>query len=468
MLSKTKLEGLLDILPSSQILSSSPHIIPYRTDASNIIGAPDIVVLPEKKDEISRLLAWAYREKVYIVPRGSGTGVTGGSVPIYGGLVLCLTKMNRILDIDKKNMLAVVEPGVITGELKCSVEHEGLFYPPDPSSSNACTLGGNIAENAGGPKAVKYGVTRDYCLGLEVALCGGKILNTGAKSLKSVVGYDLTRLFVGSEGTLGVITKAFLKLIPKPETAATIKAYFRSLEDAVGAVTAIFQKGLIPSVLELLDYNSIKCVSAYLKIELPADLGAMLIIEFDGANENVRSELACLKELFSHKPHLDIEIAKNEEEREDILRFRRSISPAIYRMGRKKINEDICIPRGKLIECFISLDRIADKYDLIMANFGHAGDGNIHVNIMLPDEGNDCIWKSRERKKDSKLDKAVREIFEMALKLGGTISGEHGIGITKAPYMDLEISPTGIKYMKGIKEIFDPTGLLNPGKIFEK
>ncbi|MGA1841689.1 MAG: FAD-binding oxidoreductase [bacterium] len=456
MLTTHQIERLKSLLHKSTIISSPESLLAYSMDASNLRGNPDLVVVPEDRDEVIRIMKWACREKIPVIPRGAGTGVTGGAVPVFGGVVLSLTRMHRIIDIDRSNMMAEIEPGVITEDFKCEVEKQGLFYPPDPASLKACTIGGNIAENAGGPKAVKYGVTRDYCLGLEVVLSDGRVLNTGSKTLKSVVGYDLTRLMVGAEGTLGIITKAFLKLINKPEATLMMRIFFPTIQKAVSAIMAIFQLGITPSILELMDESSIRCVSAAMDLDFPADKKAMLLLEIDGETGAIRRQSDKIKDLLARQYNVEINEARSEQETEEFFHFRRSISPAIYRLGAKKLNEDICVPRSRLADCFIALQKIAKKYNLNMANFGHAGDGNIHVNILLPDQ----------EKEGKKAPDAVKEIFQMALGLGGSISGEHGIGLTKAPYLNMEIDKEGIKLMKDIKSIFDSSGLLNPGKIF--
>ena len=452
----SQVEALKGILPGSQIISSPDLLQVYSTDASNVPGKPDLAVVAKSSDEVVRIMAWAQKEKIPVVPRGSGTGVTGGAVPSQGGIVLSLAGMHRILDINTSNMCVELEPGVITGDLKQAVEKEGLFYPPDPASLKACTIGGNIAENAGGPKAIKYGVTRDYCLGLEVVLSDGRILQTGARTLKSVVGYDLTRLFVGSEGTLGIITKIFLKLIHKPEALVTMRAFFPSIDRAVAGIMSIFQSGITPSTLELMDKSSIQCVCEGLDLDFPRKQKAMLLLEVDGDSAMVRHQTSRIKDLLRKGCGLEVDEALTEKDREELYRFRRAISPAIYRLGARKINEDICVPRDRLAACFKGLEEIAERYHLNMANFGHAGDGNIHVNILLG-----------EGKREANMaQKAVREIFQMTIALGGSISGEHGIGLTKAPYIGMELDPESIRLMKGIKALFDPLGILNPGKIF--
>ncbi|MGA1796636.1 MAG: FAD-binding oxidoreductase [bacterium] len=453
MIVPSRIEGLKGLVSASSLLASPESLMVYRTDASNISGSPDLVVVPASRDEVIETMRWAHRERVPVVPRGAGTGVTGGAVPVQGGVVLALSRMHRILDIDRANMLAEVEPGVITGDLRDAVDREGLMYPPDPASLKSCTIGGNIAENAGGPKAVKYGVTRDYCLGLEAVLPGGGVLTTGARTLKSVVGYDLTRLLVGSEGTLGVITRVFLRLTRKPEAVRAMRLFLPSAQEAVSGVMAILRTGITPSTLEIMDKSSIQCVCAGLDMDLPSGSDAMLLMEVDGESGEVRRQVERIQALF---PGQGLDVASTDEEREELFHFRRSISPAIYRLGARKINEDICVPRDRLAECFQRLDRIASRYGLTMANFGHAGDGNIHVNILVRDE----------KGEGKTIQAAVREIFRMTLELGGSISGEHGIGVTKAPYLAMEINEQGMDVMRRIKALFDPRGILNPGKIF--
>lgn len=457
---------LREILPTAQIITSHDLLLAYSADASNIVGLPNLVTIPGNTEEVKEILKWANRNQIPVVPRGSGTGVTGGCVPHRGGVVISMARMDKIIEIDKKNMIAEVEPGVVTGDFQRAVEKEGLFYPPDPSSLNVCTIGGNIAENAGGPRAIKYGVTRDYCLSLEAVLPNADIVNTGSRALKSVVGYDLTRLLIGSEGTLAIFTKIILKLIPKPEKTITMRIYLSSIENATDVINTIFDAGLIPSMVELLDKASIKCASQYLKCNYPDKTAAMLILEIDGYESGVKLYLQRIKEILKRYPVLDLEIAGNDDERENILQFRRSISPAIYQVGSKKINEDICVPRSKLAECFKGLERIAQKYDLNMVNFGHGGDGNIHINIMIEDTTDNRGGPEIDMKNKKGYEASIREIFRMALMLGGSISGEHGIGLTKAPYLNMEIGPTSNTLMQQIKGVFDPDGLMNPGKIF--
>jgi len=450
--SKNKIEKILP----GRVSTDRDELFCYGYDASSTEGLPLAVVRPYTVEEVSRLAEFAYQNSSPIVPRGAGTGMTGGAVPLNDAVILSLEGMDRILDIDEKNMVAVVEPGVINGHLQEALEAKGLFYPPDPASMKFCTLGGNVAENAGGPRAIKYGVTKDYVLGLEVVLPDGEVIMTGGRTYKGVVGYDLTRLMVGSEGTLGVITKIFLKVLPVPEEVVTLLCTFSHLDDAARTVSRITASSIIPRTLEFMDRESIRAVENYKPFGLPVDAGALLLIEVDGTRTAVSREAEKIASLCrAHNGA--VSIAEDIFSRQRIWEARRSVSPALYHIKPTKINEDVVVPRGRIPEMLGELRTIAQKYDLVIANFGHAGDGNIHVNVMtdknIPDE--------YRRAKDS-----VREIFEATLRLDGTISGEHGVGLTKKQYIGMELSERSISLMRSIKDVFDPKGILNPGKMF--
>jgi len=450
--SKNKIEKILP----GRVSTDRDELFCYGYDASSTEGLPLAVVRPYTVEEVSRLAEFAYQNSSPIVPRGAGTGMTGGAVPLNDAVILSLEGMDRILDIDEKNMVAVVEPGVINGHLQEALEAKGLFYPPDPASMKFCTLGGNVAENAGGPRAIKYGVTKDYVLGLEVVLPDGEVIMTGGRTYKGVVGYDLTRLMVGSEGTLGVITKIFLKVLPVPEEVVTLLCTFSHLDDAARTVSRITASSIIPRTLEFMDRESIRAVENYKPFGLPVDAGALLLIEVDGMRTAVSREAEKIASLCrAHNGA--VSIAEDIFSRQRIWEARRSVSPALYHIKPTKINEDVVVPRGRIPEMLGELRTIAQKYDLVIANFGHAGDGNIHVNVMtdknIPDE--------YRRAKDS-----VREIFEATLRLDGTISGEHGVGLTKKQYIGMELSERSISLMRSIKDVFDPKGILNPGKMF--
>ena len=429
----------------------------YAYDATQIQAWPDGVVFPGTTEEIAAILRLANTHQFPVVPRGAGSGMSGGSVPIQGGVVVVLLRMNRIIKIDVNNLLAVAEPGVITRDLQQAVEAEGLFYPPDPSSSHFSTLGGNLAECAGGGRAVKYGVTRDYVLGLEVVLPSGEILRTGVRTAKGVVGYDLTRLMVGSEGTLGIITEMVLKLIPLPEARQTILAFFDQMALASRSVVEIFRAGILPSTLEFMDHSSISCVEEYLHLGLPTQAQALLLIEVDGDREAVARQGETIQQLCRQIGAKGVKQATTPREADELWQARRAISPALFRLRPHKINEDIVVPRDKIPEAIDRFEAIGRRFELLIVSFGHAGDGNIHVNIMFDGK------KPAEKKR---AQEAVVEIFQTVLDLGGTLSGEHGVGLTKAPFLSLELDPVSLNLMKKIKDLFDPNHILNPGKIF--
>jgi glycolate oxidase len=450
------LSALRDLF-GERLFTSQEQRICYSYDATGTMSLPDAVAFPVSAEEVRRTVLLANEHRFPVIPRGAGSGFSGGSVPVQGGLVLSLERMDRILSIDTENLVAVVEPGVVTETLKEEVRKRGLFYPPDPASLKFCTIGGNIAECAGGMCAVKYGVTRDYVMGLEAVLGTGELIRTGVYTVKGVVGYDLTRLLVGSEGTLGIVTKAVLKLIPFPETAATILAFFRSNHDGASAVAGIIRERITPCAMELMDRTAIDCVREEADLPVPDDAGCALLIEVDGPRESVSTEADRVEQACRQYGAIEVGRAGDAEGRERLWTLRRSISPALRKVNPVKINEDIVVPRSRLPEMMAFLADVASRRNLKIVNFGHAGDGNIHVNVMI--SGTD----EEERRR---ADEAVSEIFGKTVALGGTISGEHGIGIAKAPFLEMEVGPLGVSVMKRLKNCFDPNGILNPGKIF--
>jgi glycolate oxidase len=450
--SKKKIEHILP----GRVSTDKEELFCYGFDASSVDGQPLAVVSPVNTEEVSKAAEFAFANDVSIVPRGAGTGMTGGAVPMTDTVILSLEKLNRIIDIDKKNMVAVVEPGVINAHLQEKLGDMGLFYPPDPASMKFCTLGGNVAENAGGPRAIKYGVTRDYVLGLETVLPDGRVFMSGSKTYKGVVGYDLTRLLVGSEGTLGIITKIFLKVLPLPEETVTMLCTFSHLENAAQTVSKITSASIIPRTLEFMDHESIMAVESFKPYGLPSDAEALLLIEVDGPRAAVSEEAEQVASICNSQ-NGSVSIAEDVYSKQRIWEARRAISPALYHIKPTKLNEDIVVPRGRIPEMLKSLRDIAEKYDLTIANFGHAGDGNIHVNVMTDKNNHDEYQKALH---------SVREIFEATIKLEGTISGEHGVGLTKKQYVGMELSDISIELMKKIKGVFDPKGILNPGKMF--
>ncbi|MFH1626460.1 MAG: FAD-linked oxidase C-terminal domain-containing protein [Pseudomonadota bacterium] len=458
MIEKRVVDGIKRIVGKENVYSGLEERICYSYDATNQSYLPDLVVFPGNAHEVSGILKCANEEDFPVIPRGAGSGFTGGTLPVQGGLVLVMTKFNRILNIDTENLVAFVEPGVVTGNFQKEVEKLGLFYPPDPASLPFSTLGGNVAECAGGPRAIKYGVTKDYVIGLEVVLPTGEIVSTGGQTVKGVVGYDLTKLIVGSEGTLGVITKIIVRLLPLPPSKKTILAIYSKLEDAATTVTKITALKIIPAALEFMDHSAIACVEDFLRIGLPTEAEAVLLLEVDGDPDIVEKDAARIREICFRYGATGVEIAEDKESEENLWKARRALSPALLKVSPTKINEDITVPRNKIPDILGRINDIAKNLRLNIVNFGHAGDGNIHVNIMIDKKREEDLNRAHE---------AVKEIFQATLELGGTISGEHGVGITKAPYLKMELGDLGVEVMKRIKRAFDPNNILNPGKIFQ-
>lgn len=448
---------LEDIVGREHLSTADSDRLCYSYDATQRRHRPDAVIWPGNAEQISLILKLANSEAIPVYPRGAGSGFTGGSLPVAGGLALVLTRLNAILRIDEENLVAEVEPGVVTRQLQKAVEARGLFYPPDPASLKFSTLGGNVAECAGGPRCVKYGVTKDYVLGLEVVTPQGDIIRTGGETMKGVVGYDLTKLMVGSEGTLGVITRIILKLLPLPPAKKTMLVLFDSIDGAARAVAAIIGAKIIPTTLEFMDATTIDCVRRGTDLQLPETARALLIIEVDGEPVIIEEQAEKILQLVAPLGVVNTWVAANSEESEAIWQVRRSVSPSLRKVNPDKFNEDICVPRSRLPEMIRTIEAISEKLRIPIVNFGHAGDGNIHVNIMVD---------KAESGQEQKAEQAIEEIFAATLKLGGTMSGEHGVGVTKAPYIPMELDPAAVAYMKAIKRALDPNNILNPGKIF--
>jgi glycolate oxidase len=411
-------------------------------------------VLPGSTTEISAIARLCRQHRLPLVVRGAGTGYTGGAVPTSGGVVLSMERLNRILEIDEVNLVAVVQPHVITGDLQRAVERVGLFYPPDPASLETSSIGGNVAECAGGPRAFKYGTTKRYVLALEAVLAGGEIVRTGSKAVKNVVGYDLTQLLVGSEGTLGIITEVTLRLVPKPRARATVTAGFADVRGAVAGVTALIARRIVPAAIELIDDDSLRAVERHLGGAYPPTL---VIVECDGEPAAVEAEIARASEACVEAGAVSIVRAATDAERDALWAVRRQVSLALRATGLLKINHDVVVPRGRVPELFDAVGELKAASGLQIACFGHAGDGNIHVNVMI-ERGNPV--------QAARAAEVERALFERVVALEGSISGEHGIGFAKARYLDLELSPGVIALMKRVKAAFDPDGILNPGKIF--
>lgn len=452
------IDEITSLLPDGAASTSEEALLCYATDATRVEAMPDMVARPGDAACIQGIIKAASAHSVPVVPRGAGTGLSGGCVPVRGGVVVSTERMRGILDIDPVNLIAVVEPGVVTAKLHEAVEAIGLFYPPDPASFKACTIGGNIAENAGGLRGLKYGVTRDYVMALKVVLPTGGEITTGSKTIKSVTGYDMTRLMVGSEGTLGFITEATLKLIPKPETKAAFLASYATLEAASEAVVAIIRAGIIPSTLEIMDDITLKAVEQYQPTGCGLDsAGSLLLIEVDGSAPDVASQAQRLEDTLSKSGASGIRRAKSPAEQEQLWIARRSALTALARISPSVVLEDATVPRSEVPAMVRAIRDIARKYELIIGTFGHAGDGNLHPTIITDLR----VADNRER-----VHAAVAEIFRAALKLGGTLSGEHGIGLAKASFMEDEVGKDGLAAMRAVKDALDPKGIMNPGKIF--
>jgi glycolate oxidase len=415
------------------------------------------VVFPGSAAEISQILKLANRHRCPVTPRGAGTGRSGGAVPIAGGVVLVLTRLNRILEINRRDLVAVVEPGVILGKLKTAVKAQGLYYPPDPASADFCTIGGNVAECAGGAVAVQYGVTRDYVLGLQVVLPTGEVIEAGTRTMKGVVGYDLTRLFLGSEGTLGVITRIILKLVSKPAARQTLAAGFGTLAAAAAAVTQILTSGLAPTALEFMDQVTLGCVRELLPFAVPPGAAALLLMAVDGHPRDVAARAARMARFCREQGARPVIRAKTPTTAEQLWKARQVISPALLKVKPQKVSEDVAVPLGAIPALIAGLQKISRRRGLMIPCYGHAGDGNIHVNVLY-DRG---LPAERQA-----VGRTVKDIFALVRELNGTLSGEHGIGLTKAPYLGMELSAAAIALQRRLKQAFDPNNIMNPGKIF--
>lgn len=430
-----------------------------RDETEDFSFPPEVVVKPASAQQISEVLKLANAYSIPVTPRGGGTGLSGGSLAVFGGICLSMEKLNRIIEIDEKNYQAIVEPGVITQKFQEELESRGLFYPPDPASRGSCHLGGNLAECAGGPRAVKYGVTKDYVLGIEVVLPTGEIINTGGRVLKNVSGYNLTQLIIGSEGTLAVITKIIFRLIPLPKLRKVILVAFNSLEEAAETVASIFQKGITPSALEFMERSAVKAAEERLGKKFPnGEAGAQLLIEVDGNYEEaLNNDIAVIAEVVEQHHAIDVLLAEDRQKIDDVWALRRSMGEAVKSVSVYK-EEDTVVPRAQLPDLVRGVKQICAKYGITSICYGHAGDGNVHVNV-LKDKLDDEAWEKY-------LDTAIREIFQLTVSLGGTISGEHGIGYSQKSYLPIALSQVELQLMKDIKRTFDPHGILNPGKIF--
>jgi glycolate oxidase len=447
-------------LGKDRVLRTPEALEPYGRDESGRgVFPPEAAVLCDSRAEIELVLRLAAEHKIPVTPRGTGTGMTGGALPVRGGLVLSTERMKKIVDISDDDRIAIVEPGVINGDLQAAVEAESMFYAPDPASLAMCSMGGNVAENAGGPRAFKYGVTRDWTLGLVVTLMGGETLRLGRKTPKGVTGYDLTALFVGSEGTFGVTSEITVKLVGRPEAVGTLIAIMPDAMSAGRAVSAIIKKGYRPRALELMDRNTIDHIRPKAAFSFPAGAGALVLMELDGEPEGMEANILRCGGVCEDHGATDVIIARDDADRERLWAARRGCSRALREAHAFKLSEDIVVPPGAIAAMLEKVDGIAAKERLMTATFGHAGDGNLHVNVLTDEDHRDAAVAAR-------IQNALGGVFRAALDLGGTLSGEHGIGIAKARYMAWEQSAEVIDWQKRLKRLWDPQELLNPGKIF--
>ncbi len=460
MINNKHIEHFISIVGKENVKSDKAHLIAYCYDATKERFEPDAVVFPRDEQDVSKVLKYCNDNKIVIVPRGAGSGFTGGALPSEGGIILSLERhMNKLLEIDMQNLLGVVQPGLINMDFQKAVEEVGLFYPPDPASEHYSTLGGNVSENAGGMRAAKYGITKDYVVALRAVLPNGEIIRAGKKTIKDVAGYNTAGILIASEGTLAIITEITLKLIPKPKFKQTYMGVFPDVNKAMNAVFKSLAAGANPVAMEFLDALVIKALrQKFPQVSLPENAGGILVGDVDGSSQaEVDEQLKTLKDSFAQYGSTEFIIAKDDEEAAKLWFARRNASPATAIYGTKKLNEDISVPRSKLPEALEKIYKIGDKYGFNVPCFGHAGDGNIHVNVMVKDKNNE--------KEMNDGHKAIEEIFQLVVDMGGTLSGEHGIGLSKAPFMDIAFNKAELELFKSIKKAFDPNNILNPHKM---
>jgi len=458
MLKKESVNFFKNLIGNENVYEDKAHLIAYSYDATKIKYEPELVLFPRNEKDVQDILKYCNEKKIVITPRGAGSGFTGGALPANGGIMLCFEKhMNKIIEIDMQNMIARVEPGVINKDFQNAVEELGLFYPPDPASQDYSSLGGNVSENAGGMRAAKYGITKDFVMALRAVLPNGELIRAGKKTIKDVAGYNIAGILIASEGTLAVITEITLKLIAKPKMTKTAMGIFESVDDAMNAVFKTMASGVTPVAMEFLDNLSIRAVEEKFHKGLPVDAGAILICDVDGNLEvELSNQLTQVEKSFGENRCIAFTRAKDKQEADDLWFARRNASQSITVYGSKKLNEDITVPRAKLPELLRGITAISRKYKVKIPCFGHTGDGNVHVNVMV--DAND--------KNELKIGhNAIIEVFKLAVRLEGTLSGEHGIGLSKAPFMNLAFSEAEMSLFKTIKKAFDPNNILNPGKM---
>jgi glycolate oxidase len=448
---------LKELVGRDNFLDAPEDKLVYSYDGTPLVShQPEAILRPRSSEEVSEILKLANEDGFAVVPRGSGTGLSGGSVPSEDSVVLLFNHWDKILEIDSDNLTAWVEPGLVTASLHRDVEKIGLFYPPDPGSQNICTIGGNVAENAGGLRGLKYGVTKNYVMGIEMILPNGDIVQNGGKNVKDVAGYNLRDLIIGSEGTLGIFTKILVKLIPKPETSKTLLAFYDRLTDAAESVSEIISNHIIPCTVEFLDSTTIKSVEAFAQLGLPQDISALLLLEVDGHREVVNREAELVEQLCKKCGAREVQVARDDEEALKLKTARRAAFSSLARVKPTTILEDATVPRSNLATLVEKIDAISKKYNLQIGNFGHAGDGNLHPT---------CLTDERDAGEIKRVEKAFDEIYDETIKLGGTVTGEHGVGLAKKGFLEKMIKVPALDAMRKIKQAWDPNNVLNPGKI---
>jgi glycolate oxidase len=452
------LEKFTSILGPERVKTTKEDLLTYSYDAFIAEYAPEAVIFPKTTPEVAEIMKIASANRVFVTPRGSGSGLSAAALAKEGGVMICFTMMNRILEINTANRYAVVEPGVIISEFQKELDKFNLFYPPDPGSATVATMGGAVMMNAGGMRGVKYGVTRDYLLGLEIVLPSGAVMNTGGVNAKDVTGYDLTRLLCGSEGTLALATKIIVRLLPKPKTKRTLQAIYNRIDDAGNTVAKIIEAGIIPATLELMDNQIVKALEDFMHLGFPLDAEAVLLIDVDGEPETVEKQAVLIAEFCKSQGARDVRVSQSEKENEQIWVARRSAFGAVARLRPNCLVEDATVPVSKLTEAIKKVIEVSKRYRVQIAVVAHAGDGNLHPLV---------LFDQRDKEELERVDKAIDEIVDYALSVGGTLSGEHGIGIAKSKYLTRQLSPTALEMMRAVKKTFDPQGILNPGSFLE-
>jgi glycolate oxidase subunit GlcD len=452
---KKFLHNLNQLLPADSIMTDKAECLAYGYDNSKKHSLPDVVVFPETEQQVTDIVRCCYQHKVIITARGRGTGTTGATVPIHGGLVMSFERMNRILNVDPDNRAMTVEPGVTNEEIQLAAKQHGFFWAPDPTSAAFCTVGGNLAYNSAGPRAVKYGTCRENTLGLHAVTGKGELIKCGVCTTKGVVGYDLTRLLIGSEGTLGIITQATLKLLPVAKTKRTLKATYNSIESAARAVSQIMAQAVTPCALEFMDTNSLNIIRDYTEMDIPSSVNALLMIEVDGNEQDIDHAAKELQQACVLDGHIETTIAQTDQEVKNLWMTRKALSPSLRKIAPKKINEDIVVPVSNMAALINKLNNLSREFDIPIVNFGHAGNGNIHVNLLI---------NPNDKEQMASAEICLDKIFDLVLSLNGTLSGEHGVGLEKRDFIYKELGKTEIELMHSIKKLFDPENILNPNK----